>query len=134
MVFSWKDVCLRYFDKPVLRLTEDFGGPGTILRDSRTEANLIRYSTGIPAREYDFIVRWDTVVGCFIYPREEEFLDVRRLLLKAPMFTFTSGKYDDSVYNYFLAKDNSDNAFQFVIFESSVTFYRFGASRDRYLW
>lgn len=121
---GWKRPYSGYLGQNVSEVLKSFGIPA-VERTARNYSYLEfknkedGHTVGI-----SFLKDKPVVRNIYISSDKKEPLDINRVLVKAEMFSFYSGRYADSTEKYFNAQDLDGNVLQFTINESSLTFKR----------
>ena len=122
-VLAWRGTYGDLLGKPREAVIERFGTPqeedGPSLSWVKAQKTADR-----PLLVYFDSANKDSIVqGVKVGPRSAERLDVMEILQKAPMFTFDTGTYSDTLLNYFTASTKDGrNAFQFDVTERGAKF------------
>jgi hypothetical protein len=126
-VLSWR---LEYEDllgKGVAVVKERYGPP-----DTQDKSGAVYYfrSARTRNRYLKFDIGDGTVLGVSVFLNAqrdfpEEDLDIMKVLVKAPLFCFSSGTYADSTINFFNAElQDRRTVLQFTIGDDSLLFHR----------
>ena len=129
-VISWKRPYVEYLGRGVPEVLKNFGIPDTekaLKGYSYLEFKIKETSTTVG---FAYLTNKPIIKNIYISSDKNEPLDINKVLVKAEMFSFYSGKYADSTAKYFNAQDIDGNVLQFTINESSLTFRRLIAGKE----
>lgn len=121
---AWKKPYAEYLGRNVSDVLKTFGIPAA--ERSARNYSYIEYKIKEEDRTvgFSFLKDKPVVKNIYISSDKNEPLNINRVLVKAEMFSFYTGRYADSTGKYFNAQDTDGNILQYTINESSLTFRR----------
>ncbi len=131
-VIGWKVPYGRYLGKNISEVTRALGKPDTY--KTVKKYSYLEYKNRETSRivGFSYLTARPLVKNIYISSTGNEGLDVNKVLVKAGMFKFYSGKYVDSTEQYFSAEDGDGNSLQFTIEQSSLTFRRLIVGKENF--